>query len=81
MIAKLPNLTELTFIGLDPHLSKLDGVWGEISTSISLTTLNYKNMNLESWEGGFFPPTSEVSYFYDAPYQKTWAIFCMRMIR
>jgi hypothetical protein len=56
MIAKLPNLTELTFNGLDPHLSKLDGFWGEISASISLTILNYKNMNLESWEGGEFPP-------------------------
>jgi hypothetical protein len=56
MIAKLPNLTELTFYGLDPHLRELEGFWGEISASRSLTTLNYKNMNLEGWEGCVDPP-------------------------
>jgi len=51
MIGKLPNLTQLTFDGLDTDKKELERFWGEISVSTSLTTLKYINMNLEHhWE-------------------------------
>jgi hypothetical protein len=50
MIAKLTNLTQLTFNGLDTNARELEGFWGQISDSTSLTTLNYINMNLERYE-------------------------------
>jgi hypothetical protein len=49
-IAKLTNLTQLTFDGLDTNAEELEGFWGQISASSSLTTLNYINMDLESYE-------------------------------
>ena len=48
MLAKLTNLTQLTFDGLDPENADLERFWGDISASTSLTSLNYTNMNLES---------------------------------
>jgi hypothetical protein len=57
MIAKLPNLTELTFDELDAHATELEGFWGEISANKSLTSLGYKDMNLERWEGVVDPPS------------------------
>ena len=48
--ARLTNLTQLTFDGLDPDNADLELFWGEISASISLTSLYYTNMNLESCE-------------------------------
>jgi len=50
MIAKLTNLTQLTFDGLNPDDEDLERFWGEISGSTSLTSLYYTNMNLESCE-------------------------------
>ena len=50
MFAKLTNLKQLTFDGLDPENEELEQFWGEISGSTSLTSLNYTNMNLESCE-------------------------------
>ena len=50
MIAQLTNLTQLTFNGLDTNAEELEGFWGQISASSSLTTLNYINMDLESYE-------------------------------
>jgi hypothetical protein len=50
MIARLPNLTQLTFDGLDTNARILEGFWGEISASSSLTTLNYINMDCEIYE-------------------------------
>ena len=46
MIGKLPNLTQLTFNGLDTDKRELERFWGEIFVSTSLTTLKYMNMNL-----------------------------------
>ena len=46
--ARLTNLTQLTFDGLDPENADLERFWAEISGSTSLTSLNYTNMNLES---------------------------------
>jgi hypothetical protein len=71
MIAKLPNLTELTFDELDANAMELEGFWGKISASKSLTSLGYKDMNLKRWEGVVDPLASEVSIFYGASYQKT----------
>jgi hypothetical protein len=48
--ARLTNLTQLTFDGLDPDDEHLEEFWGEISGSTSLTSLFYTNMNLESCE-------------------------------
>ena len=48
--ARLTNLTQLTFDGLDPDDEDLERFWGEISGSTSLTSLYYTNMNLESCE-------------------------------
>jgi hypothetical protein len=48
MIAKLPNLKQLTFDGVDPDAPELEGFWAEISASQSLTSLKFANMNLES---------------------------------
>ena len=48
MFARLTNLTQLTFDGLDQEDEVLECFWGEISASTSLTSLNYTNMNLES---------------------------------
>ncbi len=48
--ARLPNLTQLTFDGLDRNARELEGFWGEISASSSLTTLTYINMDLESYD-------------------------------
>jgi hypothetical protein len=45
-IAKLTNLTQLTFDGLDTNARELEGFWGQISASSSLTTLNYISMDL-----------------------------------
>ncbi len=50
MIAKLTNLTQLTFDGIDPDVENLKRFWAEISASPSLTFLNFANMNLESCE-------------------------------
>jgi len=47
MIAALPNLNELTFDGIDPDVDYLGRFWGEVSASISLTSINFVNMNLE----------------------------------
>ena len=47
MFARLTNLTQLTFDGLDQEDEVLECFWGEISASTSLTSLNYTNMNLE----------------------------------
>ena len=49
-IARLPNLTQLTFDGLDTNARELERFWGMISASSSITTLNYINMDLESYE-------------------------------
>ncbi len=57
MIAKLPNLTELTFDELEADDQILEGFWGEIFASKSLTSLSYKDMNLKHWEGGVDPPS------------------------
>ena len=48
--ARLTNLTQLTFDGLNPDDEDLEQFWGEISGSTSLTSLYYTNMNLESCE-------------------------------
>jgi hypothetical protein len=48
MFARLTNLTQLTFDGLDPEDEELECFWGEILASTSLTSLNYTNMNIES---------------------------------
>ena len=48
--ARLTNLTQLTFDGLNPDDEDLERFWGEISGSTSLTSLYYTNMNLESCE-------------------------------
>jgi hypothetical protein len=45
--ARLTNLTQLTFDGLDPEDEELESFWGEISGSTSLTSLYFTNMNLE----------------------------------
>ena len=47
MFARLTNLTQLTFDGLDPEDEDLERLWGEISASTSLTSLYFANMNLE----------------------------------
>ncbi len=39
MFARLTNLTQLTFDGLDPEDEELESFWGEISGSTSLTRL------------------------------------------
>jgi len=49
-IARLTNLTQLTFDGLDTNARELERFWGMISASSSITTLNYINMDLESYE-------------------------------
>jgi len=49
-IGILPNLTQLTFDGLDTDVRELETFWGEISNSTSLTTLKYVNMNLEGFD-------------------------------
>ena len=46
-IARLTNLTQLTFDGLDPEDEELESFWGEISASTSLTSLYFTNMILE----------------------------------
>ena len=48
--ARLTNLTQLTFDGLDPDDADLERFWGEISGSTSLTSLYCTNVNLESCE-------------------------------
>jgi len=48
MFGRLPNLTQLTFDGLDPNNKDLERFWGEISNSTSLTGLYFINMNLVS---------------------------------
>lgn len=48
MFGRLPNLTQLTFDGLDPNNKNLERFWGEISNSTSLTGLYFINMNLVS---------------------------------
>ena len=48
--ARLTNLTQLTFDGLDLDDEDLEQFWGEISGCTSLTSLFYTNMNLESCE-------------------------------
>ena len=49
-LGKLTNLTHLTFDGLDPDDKDLEGFWGEIAVSTSLTDLYFINMNLISCE-------------------------------
>jgi hypothetical protein len=41
MFARLTNLTQLIFDGLDPEDEELESFWGEISGSISLTSLYF----------------------------------------
>jgi hypothetical protein len=48
--ARLTNLTQLTFDGVDPDDEDLEQFWGEISGCTSLTSLYYTNMNLENSE-------------------------------
>ena len=48
--ARLTNLTQLTFDGLDAEDEDLEQFWGEISGCTSLISLYYTNMNLESCE-------------------------------
>jgi hypothetical protein len=50
MIAKLTNLNQLTFDGVDPNADYLETFWGEVSESNSLTSMNFANMNLENSE-------------------------------
>ena len=50
MIAKLPNLNQLTFDGVEPNADYLERFWGEVSASKSLTSINFANMNLENSE-------------------------------
>ena len=50
MIAKLTNLNQLTFDGVDPNADYLEAFWGEVSASNSLTSMNFANMNLENSE-------------------------------
>ena len=50
MFGRLPNLTHLTFYGLDPDNEDLEQFWGEIAGSTSLTDLYFINMNLVSCE-------------------------------
>ena len=59
MIAKLPNLNQLTFDGVDPNADDLESFWGEVSSSNSLTSINFANMNLEKSE--------EIFCIIDAP--------------
>jgi len=47
MIAKLTNLNQLTFDGIDPQYEYLERFWGEVSSSNSLTSIAFANMNLE----------------------------------
>ena len=47
MFARLTNLTQLIFDGLDPEDEELESFWGEISGSTSLTSLYFTNMILE----------------------------------
>ena len=47
MIAKLTNLNQLTFDGIDPEYEYLERFWGEVSSSNSLTSIAFANMNLE----------------------------------
>ena len=49
-IGNLPNLTQLTFDGLDTDMRELERFWGKITASASLTTLKYINMNLEGFD-------------------------------
>jgi hypothetical protein len=44
MFARLTNLTQLTFDGLDPENEDLEQFWGEISASTSLTSLYLKEV-------------------------------------
>ena len=48
--ARLTNLTQLTFDGVDPDNEDLEQFWGEILGCTFLTSLYYTNMNLESCE-------------------------------
>lgn len=64
MIANLPNLTDLTFEGLNIHATELVGFWNEISNSTSLTTLNYNYMNLDHWEHDFMDPDNLSSVLF-----------------
>ena len=50
MIARLPNLNQLTFDGVEPNADYLERFWGEVSASNSLTSINFANMNLENSE-------------------------------
>ena len=50
MIAKLTNLNQFTFDGVDPNADYLETFWGEVSASKSLTSINFANMNLENSE-------------------------------
>ena len=52
MIAKLPNLNQLTFDGVEPNADYLERFWGEVSASKSLTSINFANMNLENGGDG-----------------------------
>jgi hypothetical protein len=47
MFGQLTNLTQLTFNGLYPEDEDLEYLWGKISASTSLTSLNYTNMIIE----------------------------------
>lgn len=46
MIAKLPNLNQLTFDGIDPEDRNLERFWGEVSGCTTLTSIKIANMNL-----------------------------------
>ncbi len=50
MIAKLTNLKQLTFDGINPDNRNLERFWGEVSDSNSLTSIAFANMNLEHSE-------------------------------
>ncbi len=50
IIAKLSNLNQLTFDGVDPDAREMERFWAEISGSKSLDYIIFANMNLESCE-------------------------------